>query len=144
MKIAIGSDHGGLSIKAAVLKALVAGGHEVVDMGTHTTDSVDYPDIAKVVADAVSAGEVTRGVLVCGTGLGMSIAANKVAGVRAAVVTDTFSAQMACEHNNANILCLGERVVGEGLALALLDAWMNAEFGGGRHARRVGKINALD
>jgi ribose 5-phosphate isomerase B len=74
----------------------------------------------------------------------MSIAANKVAGVRAAVVTDTFSAQMACEHNNANILCLGERVVGEGLALALLDAWMNAEFGGGRHARRVGKINALD
>jgi ribose 5-phosphate isomerase B len=127
-----------------VLKALVDGGHEVVDMGTHTTDSVDYPDIAKVVADAVSAGEATRGVLVCGTGLGMSIAANKVAGVRAAVVTDTFSAQMACEHNNANILCLGERVVGEGLALALLDAWMNAEFGGGRHARRVGKIDALD
>ena len=144
MKIAVGSDHGGLSIKATVLEALVAKGHDVIDMGTYTTDSVDYPDIAKTVADAVSAGEVTRAVLVCGTGLGMSIAANKVAGVRAAVVTDTFSAQMASEHNNANILCLGERVVGKGLALALLDAWMDAEFGGGRHARRVGKINDLD
>ena len=144
MKIAVGSDHGGLSIKATVHEALVAMGHDVIDMGTHSTDSVDYPDIAKAVAQAVSAGEVMRAVLVCGTGLGMSIAANKVAGVRAAVVTDTFSAQMACEHNNANILCLGERVVGKGLALALLDAWMNAEFGGGRHDRRVGKINALD
>lgn len=144
MKIAVGCDHGGLSLKATVSEALSAAGHDVVDLGTHTTDSVDYPDIAKVVADSVASGATERGVLVCGTGLGMAIAANKIAGVRAAVVTDTFSAQMASEHNNANVLCLGERVVGKGLALALVDAWMGAEFGGGRHERRVGKINALD
>lgn len=144
MKLAIGCDHGGLNIKAALKTELTKAGHLVEDLGTHTTDSVDYPEIAKVVADQVASGASDLGVLVCGTGQGMAMSANKVAGVRAAVVTDVFSARMAREHNNANILCLGERVVGAGLSVDLLNAWLNATFEGGRHDRRVGKINALD
>jgi ribose 5-phosphate isomerase B len=140
MRIVIGSDHAGLRLKATVVQHLRAAGHEVDDVGAHTTDSVDYPDFAKRVASGVAGGAAERGVLVCGTGQGMAMTANKVSGVRASVVADVFSARGTRAHNDANVLCLGERVVGAGLALEIVDAWMGTEFEGGRHARRVGKI----
>lgn len=140
MRIAIASDHGGLNLKASLLEHLGTD-HEVVDLGPHSADSVDYPDFAHALCRALLAGEHDRGILVCGTGQGMAIAANKHPGLRAAVVSDVFSARMASLHNNAQVLCLGERVVGAGLALDLVDAWMQAEFEGGRHSRRVGKID---
>lgn len=142
MKIAIGSDHAGLELKAALVEHLRALDHEVVDHGAYDDRSVDYPDFAQLVGQAVAAGEVDRGLLICGTGQGMAIAANKIPGVRAAVVSDTFSARMAMAHNDARVLCLGQRVVGAGLALDILDAWLGARFEGGRHARRVGKIES--
>jgi ribose 5-phosphate isomerase B len=143
MKIAIGSDHGGLELKEAISSHLLASGHDVLDVGTHDRESTDYPDYAGQVAIRVVQGEVDRGILVCGTGQGMAMSVNKVAGVRAAVVSDVFSAEMAMEHNDARVLCLGQRVVGPGLALRCVNAWLGATFGGGRHARRVGKIEAL-
>lgn len=144
MRIAIGSDHGGLTLKKHLTTVLVAAGHEVEDVGTHDASSCDYPDYAEAVAKKVVSGEAERGVLICGTGLGMSIAANKVDGVRAAVVSDAFSARMAAEHNDARVLCMGERVLGPSLAETCLNAWLDASFEGGRHARRVGKITALE
>ena len=143
MRIALGADHGGLELKNAIRDHLTARGHEVTDLGTHEEASVDYPDFAGPVARKVAAGEVERGVLVCGTGQGMAISANKVPGVRAAVVSDVFSARMAMLHNAARVLCLGQRVVGQGLALELVEAWLRTTFEGGRHARRVGKIEQL-
>ena len=144
MRIAIASDHGGLSFRAAILSHLESSGHAVTDMGTHDTSSCDYPDYAHALSEVVLAGQADRGVLICGTGQGMAIAANKHPGIRAAVVTDVFSARMATLHNDANVLCLGERVLGLGLALELVDAWISATFEGGRHARRVGKIDLSD
>lgn len=144
MKVIVGSDHGGFLLKSVVVKDLQALGHEVFDAGTHTADSVDYPDIAKDCARLVAEGEYARGILVCGTGVGISIAANKVAGVRAACVSDTFSARMARAHNDANVLCFGERVVGPGLAGELVKAFLETSFEGGRHERRVDKIRQLD
>ncbi len=144
MRLAVGSDHGGRRLKDHLVAHLTSAGHEVVDVGTHSDDSCDYPDYAEKVARMVASMDVARGVLICGTGLGMSIAANKVSGVRAAVVSDAFSARMAMEHNDARVLCMGERVVGFSLAETCLDAWMGAQFEGGRHARRVGKMAALD
>lgn len=144
MDLVIGSDHAGLSMKAAIVSHLNGLGHTVLDKGTHTTDSIDYPDYAKAVADSVVSGEASLGFLVCGTGQGMSMAANKVNGVRSAVVSDTFSARAVREHNNANVLCLGQRVIGEGLALELVDAFISQDFAGGRHERRVNKIIALE
>ena len=144
MHLAVGSDHAGLSLKRALVEALVAAGHSVDDVGTHSSASCDYPDFAVAVARKVSSGEVERGLLVCGSGLGMSIAANKVPGVRAVAVSDTFSAHASREHNDANVLCLGGRVVGPGLARDILEVWLRASFEGGRHAGRVAKINALD
>jgi ribose 5-phosphate isomerase B len=143
MQIAIGSDHAGLTLKAALKEHLGALGHEVSDLGTHDGSSVDYPDFAHAVATAVVGGAAERGILVCGTGQGMAMAANKVPGVRAAVVSDTFSAEMVSRHNDARVLCLGERVVGPGLALSLVDAWLGAAFEGGRHQRRVSKIEEV-
>ncbi len=142
MKLVIGSDHAGLELKAAILAHLRARGHEVEDLGTHSAASCDYPDFAKVVAVAVRDGAAERGVLVCGTGQGMAMAANKVAGIRAACVGDTFSARMVAAHNDARVLCLGQRVVGAGLALELVDAWLATPFEGGRHAGRVAKMEA--
>ena len=142
MKIAIGSDHAGLSLKAAIVAQLKAKGYDVADLGTHTADSCDYPVYAKAVARGVAAGDYARGILVCGTGQGMAMTANRVPGVRAAVLADTFSARMTAAHNDSNVLCLGARVVGEGLALELVDVWMATAFEGGRHARRVGMIEA--
>ena len=143
MKIAIGSDHGGLELKEAVSSHLLGLGHDVLDVGTHDRESTDYPDYAGQVGIRVVQGEVDRGILVCGTGQGMAMSVNKMAGVRAAVVSDVFSAEMAMEHNDARVLCLGQRVIGPGLALRCVNAWLGATFGGGRHGRRVGKIEAL-
>ena len=143
MKVAIGSDHGGLELKEAVASHLLALGHDVVDVGTHDGESTDYPDYAGQVAIRVVQGDVDRGILVCGTGQGMAMSVNKMAGVRAAVVSDMFSARMAMEHNDARVLCLGQRVIGPGLALSCVDVWLEASFGGGRHGRRVAKIEAL-
>ena len=140
IKIAIGSDHGGFEYKASIIKALQVKGYDVVDMGTYSPESCDYPIIAKKVARAVVKGDFEKGILVCGTGIGMSMAANKVKGIRAAVCGDTFSARATRAHNNANILCLGQRVVGEGLALDIVDIWLTTKFEGGRHERRVNMI----
>ncbi len=144
MKIAIGSDHGGFLLKEEVKKLLTAMNLEYKDFGPDSTESVDYPDFADAVAKSVASGEFDRGVLVCGTGIGMSISANKVSGIRAALCHDCFSAKATREHNDSNILCLGERVVGRGLALEIAKLWLETEFAGGRHQRRVDKIMALE
>jgi ribose 5-phosphate isomerase B len=140
MKVAIGCDHAGLNLKAAVRHALQERGDQVADVGTEGKESVDYPDFAHALARKISAGECERGVLVCGTGIGMAITANKVHGVRAAVCSTEFEARAAREHNDANVLCLGERVIGTGLALSILQVFLETPFEGGRHARRVQKI----
>ena len=144
VKIAIGSDHGGVHLKAHIKEYLTSKGIEVEDFGTTGEESVDYPDYAKKVADVVASGQFKQGILICGTGIGISIAANKVKGIRAALCGDVFSARMSREHNNANILCMGERVIGVGLAETIVDAWLNSEFAGGRHERRVNKIMDLE
>ncbi|MDR6225503.1 ribose 5-phosphate isomerase B [Desmospora profundinema] len=144
MRVIIGSDHGGYRLKETLKTMMEQRGIEVEDVGCECEESVDYPDYALPVARRVAAGDFDRGVLVCGTGLGMSIAANKVPGVRCAVVSDTFSARMSREHNNANVLALGERVVGPGLAEMILSTWLETDFAGGRHSRRVEKIGALE
>jgi len=143
MKLALGADHGGYELKGRIAEYLRALGHEVEDLGTFTEHSVDYPDLAAEVARRVSTAIVEAGILVCGTGQGMAMTANRFAGVRAAVVSDTFSARMSREHNDANVLCLGARVVGPGLAHEIVDAWLNARFEGGRHERRVARIEAV-
>ncbi|SFS34631.1 ribose 5-phosphate isomerase B [Marininema halotolerans] len=144
MKVIMGSDHGGIQLKEALKTVLDELGAEVEDVGCNCTDSVDYPDYAEPVAERVAAGEFDRGILVCGTGIGMSIAANKVKGIRCAVVSDEFSAQMSREHNDANILALGERVVGAGLAAKILRTWLTTEFTGGRHSQRITKIDRIE
>lgn len=144
MTIAIGSDHGGFHLKETIKARLAELNVEFHDFGTYTTESVDYPDIAKEVGEAVAAGDYEQGILICGTGIGISIAANKVKGVRAALCGDVYSAQMSREHNNANILAMGERVIGPGLALMILDTWLKTPFAGGRHERRVGKISDIE
>ncbi|MBF4694554.1 ribose 5-phosphate isomerase B [Fusibacter ferrireducens] len=144
MKVAVGSDHGGLILKDTIVKHLQSKGYEVKDFGTYTAESCDYPDYALKVSEAIVEGDFELGVLICGTGLGISIAANKVKGIIAAPVSDTFSAEMARKHNNANIIALGARVVGEGLAIKIIDEFFNAEFEGGRHALRVGKIMKIE
>ena len=144
MKIAIGSDHAGLSLKNELVEAIKARGHEIRDVGTFSGESVDYPDFASQVARSVGKGEVERGVLVCGTGIGMSIVANKHRGVRAALCTSEFEARMARAHNDANVLCVGQRVVGPGLARAILETFLDSPFEGGRHEKRVQKIRDAD
>lgn len=144
MKIAIGSDHGGYSLKEAIKKHLEEKGIEYRDFGTNGTESVDYPEFGMKVAEAVKSDEYDKGILCCGTGIGISISANKVPGIRCAAVSDTFSAEMSRAHNNANILALGERVIGEGLALKIVDVWLETKFEGGRHGRRVGKIGDIE
>jgi ribose 5-phosphate isomerase B len=143
MRIAIGSDHAGFHLKNAVKAHLESRGHTPLDLGTHAPERCDYPDYGAAVAGAVAGGDAALGVLVCGTGVGMAMAANKTPGIRAAVVSDTFSARATRQHNDCNVLCFGERVVGGGLALDIVDAWLDAEFEGGRHAGRVAKLDAL-
>jgi ribose 5-phosphate isomerase B len=144
MRIAIGADHGGYELKQQIAEFLIAQGYEINDLGTHSLESVDYPDFAELVARAVARDEAERGVVICGTGIGVSMSANKVRGIRAALCTDCYMARMAREHNDAQVLCLGARVLGIGSALEIVQVFLSNEFQGGRHARRVGKINALD
>ncbi|MBQ1231447.1 MAG: ribose 5-phosphate isomerase B [Clostridia bacterium] len=142
--IAIGCDHGGLNVKNALCEHLKDRGLEVCDFGTFDTASVDYPDIAKKVCTAVQKGEAEKGILVCGTGIGMSIAANKHKGIRAAVCSEHFSARYTRLHNDSNVLCLGERVIGAGLACELADLFIDTAFEGGRHMTRVNKITEIE
>ena len=142
--IALGSDHGGFQLKESIKKHLEEQGYEVKDFGCHDETSVDYPTIAVPVAKAVVSGECERAILCCGTGLGMSIAANKVKGIRAACCSDCFSAKLTREHNDANILCLGGRVVGAGLALMMADLFLTTEFIGAQHSRRIAMISEIE
>ncbi len=142
--IALGADHAGFALKEELKSWLVGRGYEVVDCGTQSSDSVDYPDYAALVAGAVSAGKAGRGVLVCGSGIGMAIAANKVTGIRAAACGDAYTARLSREHNDTNVLTLGARITARDAAVEILEAWLGAEFAGGRHARRVAKLGELD
>ena len=143
-RVAVGADHAGYALKEDLKGCLKERGYEVLDLGTDSLESVDYPDLAAAVAQVVAAGEVPWGLLICGTGIGMAIAANKVAGIRAACCADPFSARMARAHNDANVLTMGGRVVGPGLAREIVKAWLESRFEGGRHARRTAKIEALE
>ena len=144
MKIAIGSDHGGVSLKESVREHLEKKGYVVKDFGTYTRESCDYPDISEIVSLNVVDKKYDFGILICGTGIGIGIAANKVKGIRAALCHDTFSAHASREHNNANILTMGERVIGQALALDIVDTFLGAEFEGGRHQSRIDKITQLE
>ena len=144
MRISVGSDHRGFAIRSKVIELLKQLGHEVEDVGTFTPDAVDYPDIASLVAPKVSHGEIDRGILVCGTGLGMCIAANKFPGVRAAPCHDDLTAEMSRRHNDTNILCLSADLLGERLIDRMIELWLSTPFEGGRHARRVAKISELE
>ena len=143
-KIVIGSDHAGINLKGIVSEHLKSRDIEVIDVGTYTAESCNYPDIASALCKKIQDGEVTLGILICGTGIGMSMVANKHKGIRAAACENTFSARMTRMHNDANVLCLGERVIGQGLACDMVDLFIDTEFLGGRHAARVDMINALD
>lgn len=145
LRIVIGSDHAGFPLKEEIANSLKDDGFEITDLGVFSVESVDYPDVAVKVASAVAEGKFDRGILICGTGIGVCITANKVKGIRAAVTSDTFSARMARAHNDANVLCMGARVVGAGLAHDIARAFLDTDFeAGSRHGRRVDKINALD
>ncbi len=141
MKIAIGSDHGGFELKEVVKPLLVELGHEVEDVGCFSADSVDYPQQAKQVASMVQDGKADRGILICGTGIGMSIVANRFKGIRATLCHELFTAEMSRRHNDSNILCMGGRVIGPGLALEMVRVWLSTSFDGGRHSRRLCQID---
>lgn len=143
MRIAVGADHAGFPLKQRIAAHLAERGHDVVDLGTHDESRCDYPDFGEAVAKAVVAGDAELGVCVCGTGIGISMAANKVQGARAALVHDATTGRLTREHNDANIVCLGARTTGEETALDAVDAWLDATFQGGRHAERVAKLDAL-
>lgn len=144
MKIAISSDHGGNNLRKEIIQQLEELGLSYKDFGPQTNDSVDYPDYAAPVTEGVASGEYDRGILICGTGIGMSIAANKVKGIRCALVHDVFSAKATRCHNDSNVLAMGERVIGPGLAREIVATWLAQEFEGGRHERRIEKISALE
>jgi ribose 5-phosphate isomerase B len=143
-RIAVGADHAGYEVKERIKESLQKDGYEVIDFGTHAGESVDYPDFARLVAQSVSRAETQRGILVCGTGLGMAITANKFRGIRAATCNDTYTARMAGEHTNANVLCVGARVVDAEHAIAIVQEWLKAKFTGERHQRRVDKITDVE
>ena len=145
MVIAIGSDHGGYELKTQIIKYLNDKGYQVKDFGTcDGNHSVDYPEYGLAVAEAVKSGECEKGIIICGTGIGISMAANKVPGIRAALCTDSYMARMSREHNDANVLALGGRVIGAGVALDIVETWLNSEFQGGRHKTRVDKIAEIE
>lgn len=144
VKIAISSDHGGNNLRREIINLLAELGMEYVDFGPDSNESVDYPDFAAPVANGVASGNFDRGILICGTGIGMSIAANKVKGIRCALVHDVFSAKATREHNDTNVLSMGERVIGAGHAREVVATWLNTSFEGGRHERRVEKIMELE
>lgn len=140
--VVIAADHGGVELKALLSGDLKARGFDVLDLGTNSPDSVDYPDFAQALARAIGAGRARRGILICGSGIGMSIAANRFPGIRAALVHDHLSAKLSRRHNDANVLCLGGRLIGPEVARDCLNAFLDTEFEGGRHARRVAKLNS--
>ena len=142
--IALGADHAGWELKEALKAWLIENGYQIIDFGTHSTESVDYPDYALQVAESVASGKAERGLLVCGTGIGMVMTANKVPGIRAALCSDPFMARMSREHNDANILALGGRLMDTELGLEILRMWLSTEFAGGRHERRLGKIVQIE
>ena len=142
--IAIGSDHGGYELKNHIIKHLKEKGIELNDVGCFSEDSVDYPDIAEKVCAEINEGRAERGILICGTGIGISIAANKIKGIRAALCSDVYSAKMCRQHNNANVICLGGRVTGRELAFMIVDTYLNEQFEGGRHQKRIDKIHTLE
>ncbi|MBQ6315454.1 MAG: ribose 5-phosphate isomerase B [Mogibacterium sp.] len=144
MKIVIGSDHAAYELKEAVKAKLEAEGYEMIDVGTNSTESVDYPKFGHAVGKAVASGEADKGIAICGTGIGISIAANKVPGIRAGVVHNVWTAEMTKAHNDANVLCFGARVVDQETAFAMVDAWLNTEFMGDKHLRRINEIEDLD
>ena len=144
MKIAISSDHGGNNLRKEIIALLDELAIQYEDFGPQSNDSVDYPDYARPVAERVASGEFDKGILICGTGIGISIAANKFKGIRCALVHDTFSAKATRNHNDSNILAMGERVIGAGLAREIVTTWLHAEFEGGRHVRRVEKISEIE
>ncbi len=144
MKIAIGSDHGGFQLKETVKAYLTEKGYDIEDLGCFSGESVDYPDFALKVAEKVASGEFEKGILMCGTGIGISISANKVRGIRAALCHDHLTAFLAARHNNANILCMGGRTTGPETAKDIVDAWLNTPFEGGRHNRRLAKITEME
>ena len=144
MKIALACDHGGLNLKTLIATYLKDHGYDVVDFGTNTTDSCDYPDHALPAAEAVASGECDKGIVICSTGIGVSIVANKVPGVRCAHCHDVYCAEFTRRHNNSNMLAMGEKVVGAGYALQIVETFLTTEFEGGRHERRVNKITAIE
>lgn len=144
MLIGIGSDHGGFELKEHIKEFLDQEEIKYIDYGTHSDESVDYPEYGKKVGEAIINGEVDRGIVICGTGIGISLAANKVKGIRCALCSDTYSARMSREHNNANALALGGRVIGRDLAKEIVGVWLRSEFAGGRHERRVNKITEIE
>lgn len=144
MKIAIGTDHGGINLKKGIVDYLNNNGIEVIDVGTYDTESVDYPLFAKAVGELVSSGKADKGICLCGTGIGISIAVNKIRGIRGAVVTNEFCAEKCAEHNNANVMCMGGRVVTAEEAVKFVDIWLNTKFAGGRHQKRIDMISELE
>jgi ribose 5-phosphate isomerase B len=144
MQIGLACDHGGFELKEELKSFLKTTGVEPIDMGSFNEESVDYPDFGVLVAEKVSRGEMERGILICGTGIGMSIVANKFPGVRAALANDLYSARCSREHNDANILVIGGRIIGRGMALEIVKVWLSTPFAGGRHQRRIDKIRALE
>ena len=144
MKIVLGCDHGGFELKEEIKKHLLCCGYDIEDIGAHNTDSVDYPDFGRQAAQMVAGNEADRGIIICGTGIGISMAANKVKGIRCALCTDGYMAKMARLHNDSNMLALGARVLGKGLALDIVDVWLSTEFEGGRHGIRVNKIMDIE
>lgn len=143
MKIALAADHGGFELKEKIKEHLQQKGINVLDLGCHTEESVDYPDYGKACGEAVMRGDAERGIVICGTGIGISIAANKVKGIRCALCTSLFMAEMSRKHNNANMLALGGRILEAGLALDIVDVWLATEFEGGRHQRRVDLLDCI-
>ncbi|MCD7892270.1 MAG: ribose 5-phosphate isomerase B [Erysipelotrichaceae bacterium] len=144
MKIAVACDHGGFRLKNVLIQEMKNQGYEVVDFGTYNEDSCDYPDYAVKAARAVASGDCEKGVVVCGTGIGVSMTCNKVHGIRCALCHDVFSAKATRAHNDANMLAMGQRVIGEGLAVEILNAWLNTEFEGGRHVQRIEKMMKIE
>lgn len=144
MKIVIACDHGGFELKEIVKEHLIGNGYSVIDIGTHDTNSVDYPDYGRKAGEMVISNGVDKGIVICGTGIGISLAANKVRGIRCALCTNEYMAIMSRKHNNANMLAMGNRVIGAGLALAIVDVWVSTEFEGGRHGVRVNKLMEIE
>lgn len=141
MKIALGADHGGYELKETVKKFLSEKGYEVEDVGTYGSESVDYPDYAQKAVEAILEKRADAGILICGSGIGISIAANRFKGIRAALCSEPYSAKLSRQHNNANVLCMGGRLVGDNMAIEIVETWLNTEFEGGRHQRRIDKLD---